>query len=328
MSSTVMPRHEAATLGIAMIAIVTWSSSFAAIAYGLEVFTPAELSLLRFVIASAILAVPVAAGWIKLPPVRDWPAVLVLGFTGISLYQLMLGYAMTRISVGATAVVIALSPGVVAAMAALRLGERISKSSMIGLAVAFGGVLLITVGAGRRVRFEPMTLLALVAMFAMSAYFVFQKPLLERTSAVGFTVASIFAGTLGLVPFGFEVPAKLSTVPAPQLWSVAYLGIVPTIVGYFCWNFALSRAPASKVSSLLYVQPLVASAIAWAWLGQVPSGLTWVGGLLAVGGVVLTVASSRSAVRKPVPVAAPRPALPQIKAAGAVTLSSRCCTES
>jgi drug/metabolite transporter (DMT)-like permease len=315
-------RLDGRTLVATLVAIVTWSSAFAAIAYGLKAFTPAELSLLRFLIASAVLVVPVAMGLIKLPPLRDWPAILVLGFAGITLYQLTLGYAMTRISVGAAAVVIALSPGVTAALAALRLGERISRNTLIGLAVAFGGVVLITLGSGRDVRFEPMTLLVLVSVLATSFYFVWQKPLLARTTTVGFTVASIFAGTLGLIPFGLDLPAKIATVPHAQLWSAAYLGIAPTIVGYFCWNFALSRAPAAKVSSFLYVQPLVASTIAWLWLGQVPTVLTAIGGLLAIGGVVLTVGSARS-VALPVParIEAARSEAPK-------SLAPDCCTQS
>jgi drug/metabolite transporter (DMT)-like permease len=309
-------RLDTATLAAAGFAIVVWSSSFAGIAYGLRAFTPAELSLLRFLIASAVLALPVAAGLVKLPPVRDWPAILALGFSGITLYQLTLGYAMTRMSVGATAVIIALAPGVTAALAALRLGERITARTLTGLAIAFSGVVVITLGSGREVRFEPMALFALVAVFATSVYFVFQKPLLARTSSLGFTVASIFAGTIGLVPFGLDLPARLMTVPAAQLWSAAYLGIVPTIVGYLCWNFALSRAPAAKVSSFMYVQPLIASLIAWLCLGQVPTVMTAIGGLLAVGGVVLTVGATRRAV---VPVVAPILAHP---------LPRNCCAQS
>jgi drug/metabolite transporter (DMT)-like permease len=326
-------RLNGATVFAAGLAIVLWSSSFAGIAYGLKAFTPAELSLLRFLIASTVLAVPVASGLIKLPPLRDWPAILALGFIGITLYQLMLGYAMTRISVGAAAVVIALSPGVTSALAALRLGERISRSAMVGLVVAFAGVVLITVGAGREFRFEPMTLLTLIAVLATSIYFVWQKPLLARTTTVSFTVASIFAGTIGLIPFGLDLPAKVVSVPHAQLWSAAYLGIVPTIVGYFCWNFALSRAPASKVSSFLYVQPLVASVIAWFCLGQVPTWATVAGGMLAIGGVVLTVRSARTATAAVVtaPVAlVPAPArVPKVAVAVAPTvLPSRCCTQS
>jgi len=295
-------QSDGLTLVAASFAIVVWSSSFAAIAYGLEVFTPAELSLLRFLIASAVLAVPVAIGAIKLPPVRDWPAILALSLIGITIYQLTLGYAMTRISVGAAAVVIALAPGVTSALAALRLGERISGSTVAGLGVAFSGVVLITLGAGRAVRFEPMTLLVLVSVLATSIYFVWQKPLLARnpdSGTLGFTAASIFAGALGLVPFGLSLPVKLASVPAPQIWSVVYLGVVPTILGYLCWNFALSRATASKVSSFLYVQPLVASAIAWLCLGQVPGVLTAIVGALAIGGVVLTVRTAGKVVPRP-----------------------------
>lgn len=306
--------REALPLVAATLTIVIWSSSFAAIAYGLRVFTPAELSLLRFLIASAVFAVPVATGTIKLPPLRDWPAVLVLGLAGITVYQLMLGYAMTRVSVGAAAVVIALSPGVTSALAALRLGERISRGALTGLVVGFGGVVLITVGAGREVRFEPMTLLLLVSVLGTSVYFVWQKPLLVRTSATGFTVASIFAGTLGLLPFGEHLPEKIASVPAAQLWSAAYLGIVPTILGYLCWNWALSRAPASKISSLMYVQPLVASVIAWLWLGQIPSPLTGVGGALAIAGVVLTVRTAHAPAPRVEPTAEPK-------------LTTRCCAQ-
>jgi drug/metabolite transporter (DMT)-like permease len=309
-------RLDTATLVAASVAIVIWSSAFAGIAYGLQAFTPAELSLLRFLIASAVLAVPVAVGLIKLPPMRDWPAILMLGLSGITLYQLTLGYGMTRISVGGAAVVIALAPGVTAALAALRLGEKITGRTIAGLAVAFGGVVLITVGAGRELHFEPTTLLLLVAVFATSFYFVFQKPVLARTSTMGFTVASIFAGTLGLIPFGINLPAKIGSVPHAQLWSAAYLGIGPTIVGYLAWNFALSRAPAAKVSSFMYVQPLVASAIAWLCLGQVPTLLTAVGGVLAVGGVVLTVGSTRVAKIQPKVVIAPR------------VVPGDCCTQS
>ena len=54
------------------------------------------------------------------------------------------------------------------------------------------------------------------------------------------------------------------------------------------WSFALSRAPASRVSSFLYLQPVGAFVIAWLWLGQIPTWITLTGGALAIGGVILT----------------------------------------
>ncbi|GAA0715848.1 DMT family transporter [Dokdonella soli] len=301
-------RNNASALPLLAAALATliWSSAFAAFAYGLSAFSPPELALLRFGVASLILAVPVALGMIRLPPRRDWPAVALLGLLGMTVYQLAFGYALTRVAAGAVAVIIALAPGVTSALAALRLGESLTVRMAIGLAIAFAGALLVTLGSGRAMRFEPLALLVLVSVLATSVYFVWQKPLLARTTPIGFTTLSIFAGTLGLLPFGLHLPEKLLVASAPQIASAVYLGIAPTVLGYLAWNWALSRAPVSTVSSFLYAQPLLVSLFAWLWLGQTLGALVIAGGVLAISGVALTVRGSRAAAPAPVDTLSPR----------------------
>jgi drug/metabolite transporter (DMT)-like permease len=299
----------------AAITIVLWSSAFAAIAYGLRAFSPAELALLRFGIASLILSVPVALGAIELPPRRDWPAIAVLSLLGMTVYQISLGVAMTRVPAGAAAVIIALAPGLISALAALRLGESLTTRMAAGLAIAFAGALLVTLGSGHGVHFEPFALLVLVSVLATSIYFVWQKPLLVRTTPLGFTTLSIFFGTLGLLPFGLHLPAKIALASAPQIVSAIYLAVAPTILGYLAWNWALSRAPAATVSSFLYVQPLLAGIIAWIWLGQTMGALAIAGGALAIGGVVLTIRGAT----------APASRLTAVRAAGAPPVAAARC---
>ena len=53
------------------------------------------------------------------------------------------------------------------------------------------------------------------------------------------------------------------------------------------WNYALARMPASILSSFLYLAPVLAMAIAWVWLGELPTVLTIVGGAVAIVGVVV-----------------------------------------
>src|SRR5579864_74609 len=189
-SGTATHKNESLALWAAGLTILTWSSSYAAIAYGLRVFSPGELAFLRFLVASACFAVPVALGVIKLPPRQDWPAVIVLGLIGNTIYQLSLGYAMTSISAGAASVVICMVPAVTAVLAVLRLKESLRPRAVTGLVVAFAGTLFVTLGRGHAVRFEPMALLMFLAVLCSAVNFVWQKPLLTRTSALGFTAAS------------------------------------------------------------------------------------------------------------------------------------------
>ncbi len=169
-----------------------------------------------------------------------------------------------------------------------RLKETLSTHAIIGLLVAFAGSLLVTVGNGEAIRFEPLALLVFMAVLCCSIFFVWQKPLLQRTTPLGFTAATFFVATIGLLPFGLDLPDKLAAVPGLQIYTVVYLGLVCTSIGIVSWSFALSRAPASRISSFLYLQPVGACLIAWLWLREAPGWITVGGGILAIGGVLLT----------------------------------------
>jgi drug/metabolite transporter (DMT)-like permease len=49
----------------------------------------------------------------------------------------------------------------------------------------------------------------------------------------------------------------------------------------------LSRLPAARASNYLYLVSPVATAIGFAWLGEVPTTLGIIGGVLALGGVII-----------------------------------------
>ncbi|HEX2666766.1 MAG TPA: DMT family transporter [Gammaproteobacteria bacterium] len=277
-------------LPAAALAVLLWSSSYSAMAYALRAFTPGEISFLRFALASAALAVPTCLGWIRLPPRGDWPAVVGLSFLGNVAYQLCLGYALVHITAGMVSVVLSMTPAATSALAVLHLKERLSTRAVAGLGIAFGGALLVTLGRGRVGHFESGALLVLLAVLLNAVYFVFQKPLLARNSAIGFTAASTYAAMLGLTPFALALPGKLPGVSAAQACSLLYLGVLPTVVGYLCWSWALARAPASRVSNFLYLLPVSGCAVAWMWLGELPTWPAVMGGVIALAGVALATA--------------------------------------
>ena len=274
--------------------VITWASAFPAISFGLEHFTPGEISFARFLIASLGFLLLIAAGVLRLPPRRLWPSVVLLGAIGIAAYQLLLGYGMLTVAAGAASMLIALSPAVTALFASRRLGESISGRLLFSLGVALAGALLVTLGAGEQIRFEPRALLILGAVVATSVYFVWQKPLLEHMSSLSFTALSIIGGTIVLVPFGLTLPGKLLTAAPDQLLALLWLGVAPSFVGYILWNMALARAPASRTALLLYVQPVISTFIAWLWLGQVPTAYAVAGGAILLTGVIIGQSGNRS----------------------------------
>lgn len=275
------------TLAAIGIALLTWSSAYAAIAYALSSFTPGEVAFARLAIASVCFATLLAVRRVSLPARRDWPQLALLGVIGLTVYHLCLNYAETRIASGTASILISLAPAATAAVSAIWLRERLPARTLAGLGVALVGVVLVVLASGKQVRFQPMAILVLVSVLASSIFFVGLKPFFARSSMIGVTAFTLFAGTLGALPFATGFGAALREAPGSHVAALLWLGIAPTFIGYMAWNAALRRTSASQVSSFIYFSPPIAVLIGWLWLGERPGLLTLVGGLITVAGVAL-----------------------------------------
>lgn len=294
-------RLDGRALVYVAVALLTWSSAYAAIAYALASFSPGEVALARLAIGSLCFGVLMLLRQIPLPARRDWPQLALLGVIGLTAYHLCLNYAETRIASGTAAILISLVPAATAAVSAVWVGERLSTRTLAGLGIALVGVVLVVLASGKQVKFEPMAALVLISVLASAIYFVGQKPLFARNSMVGVTALTFFAGTIATVPLGWQLPQALTAAPWSHIAALLWLGISPTFIGYLAWNAALRRASASQVSTFIYFSPPIAVLIGWVWLGERPGLLTLVGGAITVAGVVLA-----NARRRVVPVIQPR----------------------
>jgi len=287
------PRTWLAITGVLLL----WSSAFAGIRAGLRItvhgtpgpdgYGPGELALLRFGTASLALAGYALATRMKLPERRDLPVIFLAGFLGICVYHVALNFGEVTVQAGAASLLIAAGPVFTALLSALFLGERLTPLGWSGILVAFTGVTLIALSSGRGLRFTPGALLILLSAAVAAVYSILSKRSFRRHSALAFTCYTIWAGTLPMLAF---LPGLLRKAPlaAPSATlAVVYLGIFPGAIAYVLWNLALSRMPASLLSSFLYLSPVLASLIAWFWLGEVPSLLTILGGAIAILGVIL-----------------------------------------
>ena len=275
------------TIAAVAFSILSWSAAFVGVRDAVRHFSPGSLALFRYLIASLVLGAMLAAFRLPLPQRRDLPQLALVGLFGVATYNLTLNFGSQYIKAGSAAFLVQTAPLFTAIFAVLLLKERVTSIAFVGMGIGFAGALMIFFGEGKEVALEPAALLLLLAAVAFSLFFITQKPLLARYSAIQVITVAVWLGTLMMIPFGLDIGSEVADAPASAIWMVVFLGVFPAALAYASWAYALSRFPASKAGSFLYIGGPTTVVIAWLWLDEVPSLLSLIGGLVALTGVVI-----------------------------------------
>ena len=133
-------------------------------------------------------------------------------------------------------------------------------------------------------------LLILGSVSAWAYYTILGKRMVRKYGALRITAYSLTAGSVMYFPLGLyrAIQFDYSQTTLAAWGSVAYMAIGLSFVVYVLWYWLLKYMEASRIAVYHNIQPVVATAIAWYFLGE-PIGWPFViGGTVVIAGVLIT----------------------------------------
>lgn len=272
---------------------VIWAINFVVVKYATHVFNPVAFTGLRVATAAAFL-VPVAyaRGGFALSR-RDVVRLLFLGVIGNGLYQLFFIHGVARTRAGNAALIVAAVPAFIALAARARGLERVKRMTVAGIALSMVGVGLVIVGSAKPTNGEVTFLGSVLVFFGVlcwTFYTIMLQPYTKRLDVIQLSAVTMVGGAVPLLIA--STPALIATdwsaVGVGGWAALFYSSVISMGVAYLFWYRGLRVLGPTRSAVYTNLQPIVALAVAWMFLGEIPTIFQGVGAVTIIAGVFLT----------------------------------------
>ena len=219
------------------------------------------------------------------PARGDWPAVAFLGVCFFGLFFILYNIAISFTTAARASLALATLPLSTMVVAALLGYEKLTLRKTLGVLIAVLGAAA-ALAAGLSAAPQGAwrgELIMLAAVLFMAFYNVLSRPLMRRSSALGFLTVGMGAGAAVLIVVGVFTGsiAALKSFGMPQWIAGIYLGVGGGAAAFILWVLALQRASPTRVANTMTVNPIAAALLATELVGE-PITPNLVLGLIAV----------------------------------------------
>jgi drug/metabolite transporter (DMT)-like permease len=286
-----------------VLAMLLWASSFVALKIAFRGYHPMQVIFGRMFIASLCFVIFIPSfrrlNWRR----RDLRYLLTMAICEPCLYFIFEARALQLTSASQAGMITAITPLLVAILAWGFLREHITRQTLIGFTLAIFGACWLSLASDTSTA-APNPLLGnfceFLAMVCAAGYTVSLKHLTSNYPPLFLTAFQAFVGSLFFLPFLF-----LPSVGFPAEWNnesllaVVYLGTFITFGAYGCYNYSVSRLPASQAAGFINLIPVFSVGLGMLILGETLNTAQWLACVLVFSGVWV------SSWRKPAPPAQP-----------------------
>lgn len=262
--------------------VACWGYSPTGIHIGLQAYDPGHLALLRFLVASAFMALVALAKGISLPNLRDLPLLFGLGFFAVSLHHVAINFGQQGVSAGASSVLAQTTPLFSTLLARFVFKDRVSVWRWGCVFLGLVGVVIVVAGDRGVGSIDAHGLLILLAAVSWSFYFALQKHHSGRYDGLTLVCYTVWSGTALLLVYLPGLAAQVVSAPVHVQLAVVALGVFPSALAYLAWAFVLAHVDLSRATMTLYLVPPTAMAIASFALGERPTLMIVAGAMVVL----------------------------------------------
>ena len=266
--------HPAVVAALAALGPASWGTTY--------VVTTELLPPGRPMLAAALRALP--AGLLlfavtrRLPRGAWWGKSAVLGLLNFGAFFPLLFFGAYRLPGGVASTISALSPLLVAAFGIGVLRVRPAPGTLLAGFLGLAGVALLVLRSDAALDAAGVAAMLLAtALMALAVVLAKRWGRPEGVSLLALTGWQLTVGGLALVPLALLTEGLPPALDAGNLAGYAYLGLIGTALAYGLWFRGIERLPASSVSFLGLVNPIVATLAGLLLLGQTLSPWQLVG---------------------------------------------------
>jgi drug/metabolite transporter (DMT)-like permease len=290
-----------------LVVALFWGGTFVAgRAIGAEL-APQVSAVARFVMASAVLvfmAILMEGGLPRLN-LRMFAVTAVLGFLGVFAYNSFFFAAVQFIPASRSAIIVATGPAVIALMTALAFGHHLSPLRWMGIGISFlGAIVVITHGEPAQIANRALgrgDWLMLGGVFSWALYTVASQRILKGLSPIAATTYASLWGTALLALYAIPALRQVShaAVSAKNILCLLYIAIPGTVIAYIWYFDGIKELGAARAAVFNNFIPVFGVGLSALLLHEQIQASTLLGGLLVLGGVILTSRNLKEEPRSP-----------------------------
>jgi len=285
----------------ALFSMLFWGFSFIWSKMVFEQYTPLTTIFFRLIISFIFLfaLMLIRKKWERIKK-QDYWLFIVSSFFNPFLYFIGENYGLDRVSASVSAFIIATIPVFTPFVAYKVFGERVSKTNIAGLIVAFIGILLIIVNPNLTINASLKGIaLLMLAVAAAVVYTVFLKKLAFKYRPVTIIGWQNLIGAIYFLPLFlyFDAGDVVSINPGYKIiFSLFALGVFASSFAFVLFTYVIKNIGISKGNFYTNLVPVFASIAAFFILDERFTVLKIIGMVVIILGVALSEIEKRNKV--------------------------------